>query len=234
MTYRSARRSSRALAVAAIVLLLSTLASAQSLPTGPGHRGVVAVGAYQIFPENRQGNGVYGDNVLLLSLPGQVIQDVISLQAKNKFIYLARQGDQRTVAVRNGGSDPTPRISEVSPGYFFIVTVLDGVAYKKLVRVASGNLVDQLPASKTADGITVGQMGILFFHIGKMEPQPDGKSAYTLGIHFASFADNKVRHLGENILNAQPTLALKWLDDTRFEYKLADGTTRSLSISDLK
>jgi hypothetical protein len=209
-------------------------AAAEPLPAGPANRGLVTVGSYQIFPENRPGNAVYGENVLLLSLPGQVIQDVAALPAKNRFIYLARQGENRTVAVRTGASDPPPRIMEVSPGYYFVVTVLDGVAYKKLLRVTGASLVDLLPLSKTADGITVGAKGLLFFHIGKMEQQVDGSSAYSLGIHFAPFDENRVRHLPEPVRNTQPALAFKWLDDTRFQFTLADGTATTLSIADLK
>lgn len=234
MISRSARVLRRGSILLALVLTLASAATAETLPSGPTHRGVVTVGNFQIFPENRPGNAVYGENSLLLSLPGQTIQDVIGLPPKNRFIYLARQGEIRTVAVRNGSSDPAPRVTEVSPGYYFVTTVLDGVAYKKLLCVASGRLVDQLPLSKTADGVTVGPKGILFFHIGKSEAQPDGKPIFTIGVHFASFEDGKVRHMAESLTNALPTVAFKWLDETRFEFKLADGSTRSLSIADLK
>lgn len=209
-------------------------AAAEPLPAGPANRGVVNVGNYQIFPENRPGNAVYGENVLLLSLPGQVIQDVSPLPAKNRFIYLARQGESRMVAVRNGANDPPPRVTEVSPGYYFVVTVLDGVAYKKLLRVTGTSLLDLLPLSKTADGVTVGPKGLLFFHIGKAEPRAEGTSVYSLGIHFAPFDENRVRHLPEPVQNTQPTLTFKWLDDSRFRFTLADGTATTLSTADLK
>jgi hypothetical protein len=217
-----------------MVLPAASVASAESLPTGPGHRGIVTVGNYQIFPENRPGNAVYGEGTLLLTVPGQIIQDVVPLPTKNKFIYLVRRADTRTVAVRNGSNDPAPRVTEVSPGYYFVVTVLDGVAYKKLLRLTPGNLIDLLPLSKTADGITVGPKGIAFFHIGKSDQQPDGKPVYSMGVHFASFDDGKVRHLPEMIGNALPSFAFKWLDETHFEFKLADGTSRTVSITDLK
>lgn len=218
----------------AIAVPIPPSAAAEPLSAGPANRGVVNVGSYQIFPENRPGNAVYGENVLLLSLPGQVIQDVAALPAKNRFIYLARQGESRTVAVRNGANDPPPRVTEVSPGYYFVVTVLDGVAYKKLLRVTGASLVDLLPLSKTADGVTVGPKGLLFFHIGKAEPRADGTSMYSLGIHFAPFDENRVRHLPEPVQSTQPSLAFKWLDDSRFRFTLADGTATTLSTADLK
>jgi hypothetical protein len=220
--------------LAAPMLFSAAMAQADTLSTGASHRGVIAVGSYQLFPENRSGNAVYGDNTLLLTLPGQVIQDVVALPAKNKFIYLARQGDTRTVGVRNGTNDPTPRINEVSPGYYYVVTVLDGVAYKKLVRINGANLVDLLPSSKTTDGITVGPTGVLFFHIGKSVDGPDGKPRFSIGIHFAPFEAGKVRHLAQQVENTLPSVGLKWMDDTRFQYTLTDGTSTTLSTSDLQ
>jgi len=234
MISRSANSVRSVVLLLAFVLPAISAARAENFPAGPNHRGIVNVGSFQVFPENRPGNAVYGENVLLLTLPGQIIQDIVALPAKNKFIYLARQGETRTVAVRNGANDPQPHITEVSPGYYFVVTVMDGVAYKKLLRVSSGHLVDLLPLSKTADGVNVGPKGIVFFHIGKAEDHPDAKSTYAIGVHFASFDDGKVRHLGETVENTVPALVFKWLDDTHFEFKLADGSSRTLSITDLK
>lgn len=224
-----------------VLLILATLKlwggaalAADLLPTGPTNRGVISVGPYQVFPENRPGNAVYADNELLLTLPKQTIQDIVALPAVKKFIYLARQGDSRTVAVANGPNDPQPRVTEVTPGYYFVVTVLDGVAYKKLLRVVGGGLVDMLPLSKTADGVTVGTKGILFFHIGKADQGADGKSVYSIGVHFVSFDDGKVRHLGDAIENAQPAVTFKWIDPDTAQVKLADGSLRTIAIADLK
>ncbi len=215
-------------------LLWGTAIGAETLATGPTHRGVVSVGGYQVFPENRPGNSIYVDGVLQLSLPGQTLVDVGPLPPKGRFVYLARQSDGRTVGVRSGPNDPPPRVTEISPGYYFIVTLLDGAAYKKLYRVQGNTLTDLLPLSKTADGVTVGEKGILFFHIGKADQPDSGDASYTIGIHLALFGEAKVRHLGSPVENSTPTITLKWLDASRFTYKLADGTTETASLSDFK
>jgi hypothetical protein len=213
------------------VLLGGPAVAAEPLQTGPTHRGVVTVGNYQIFPENRAGNGIYADNVLMLSLPGQTLLDVGNLPPKGRFVYMARQGETRTVGVRGGANDPPPRVTEVSPGYFYVVTVLDGAAYKKLYRVQGATLTDLLPLSKTADGVTVGEKGILFFHIGKAD-EPDGANpTFAIGVHLAVLGEARVRHLPKALQNTLPTLKMKWLDDARFEFTLADGTSETLNTS---
>jgi hypothetical protein len=220
--------------LAVLSLTLPAAALGETLATGPNNRGVITIGSYQVFPENRPGNGVYNESVLVLSLPGQTIHDIINLPPRNKFIYLARQGESRTVAVKNGPNDPPPRVTEVTPGYYFVVTVLDTVAYKKLLLVAGGTLVDMLPLSKTADGVTPGQKGIVFFHIGKADQRPDGRSVYSIGVHFVSFEDGKVRHLGEAVENGLPSVSFKWINESAFQVKLSDGSTQTLNIADLK
>lgn len=231
---RSMRRAARLLMLVPGLLMLAAAAWGEPLPTGPTHRGVVTVGSYQVFPENRPGNAVYLDSVLQLSVPGQIVLDVGSLPPKGRFVYLARQGDARTVGVRSGSGDPPPRVTEVSPGYYYVVTILDGVAYKKLYRVQGNTLADLLPSSKTADGVTVGEKGILFFHIGKADQPESGEATYTIGIHLALFGETRVRHLGAPVENSTPTIALKWLDASRFTYKLAGGKTETASVSDFK
>jgi hypothetical protein len=204
------------------------------LQTGSTHRGVVSVGNYQIFPENRVNNGIYADSVLMLSLPGQTLVDVGTLPPKGRFVYLARQGETRTVGVRSGAGDPPARIAEVSPGYFYVVTVLDGAAYKKLYRVQGATLTDLLPQSKTADGVTVGEKGILFFHIGKADEPEGAVPTFAIGLHLAVLGEARVRHLPNSLRNTLPTLKLKWLDDSTFQYTLADGTSETLSVSQFK
>jgi hypothetical protein len=115
------------------------------------------------------------------------------------------------------------------------VLTLGGVVYKKLYRVVQERaIVDQLPISRTADGMTAGHTGVAFYHVAIAEDKgPPGQTVkeFRIGLHLALFADDQVRHLNHGIVNALPRIDLKWLDDQRIEYKLADGRGEVLSVA---
>jgi hypothetical protein len=228
------------LLASALLAVHNTRALAEPLGTGASHRGLIAAGPYQIFPENRSGNGVYLDGALLLSLPGQTIVGVGNIAPNGRFLYVARGGDgKRTTGVNLLPGDTQPRISEPAKGYQYVVAGFDGQGYKKFFRVTDAGVTDLLPASRTADGLTYGQPGILFFHVGTTAVGPSDQPAAPLGsygirLHWLNLATGAVHHLGRPIFNGQPTLKLAWTDDNRIQYTLTDGSTATLNMSDFK
>ncbi|MBI4082569.1 MAG: hypothetical protein HY423_08160 [Candidatus Lambdaproteobacteria bacterium] len=222
-----------------IVLALAwpaALPAQRQFPADARHTGMVQLGPYTVFPENRPDNGVYLNNRLLLSLPRQTIIQILPLPAEGRFAYLARAEDGK---VQFGASvlpaDAPPRIVAVSPGFYHAVLTLGGVVYKKLYRVVQErSIVDLLPISRTADGMTAGPKGVAFYHVATAEDKgPAGQSVKTFGIglHLMLFAEDQVRHLNHGVVNTLPRLDLKWLDDQRLEYKLADGRGEVLSVA---
>jgi len=237
------RVASFALAMASMLAALTPLHAAEPLPTGPTHRGTVAAGPYQIFPENRLGNGVYLDGVLLFALPGQTILGVAQLAPRGRLIYLARSSDgKRTVGVRTLAGDAAPRTSEPAKGYEYVTAGFDGLGYKKFFRITDTSITDLLPMSRTADGLTIGQKGILFYHVGSSAaaqaaagaPGEPPAGAYGIRLHWLNADTGAVRHLGRTIYSNAPTIKLTWLDDDQFQYTLSDGKTESLDISEFR
>jgi hypothetical protein len=231
---------SRTLWVTALpaLLLYAAAAAATPLPTGSAHRGLVTVGEYQVFPENRPGNGVYADGILLFSSAPKMIVDVAALPGKGRFVYLTQEGDQKPVlAVRTLPRDPAPRMTEPYKDFYYFVGAFDGVGYKKFYRVQNHTVADLLPNSKTADGVTVGDKGILFFHIASTEnldAAGTGGAKYSLRLHMVAFDDERVHHLAYPIVSGKPAMTLKWLDETRFQYTLPDGRSEILSTSQMQ
>jgi len=228
-------------------LALAVGAGAQALSTGPAHRGIVAAGAYQIFPENRPGNGVYLDGTLLLAVPGQTILSAAQIAPGGRFVYLARGPEGKpAVGVNVLPGDAPPRLSEPAKGYQYVTAGFEGQGYKKFFRVTEKAVTDLLPTSRTADGLTAGPQGILFYHVGATatagtaapgtvapgEAVPAGQ--YGIRLHWLNVQTGAVKHLGRSIDNGRPTLKLAWLDDGQIQYTLADGTTATLATSDFK
>jgi len=227
----------------ALGFVLATPAWAQQpLGTGASHKGIVPAGIYQIFPENRPGNGVYLDGTLLLTAPGQTLLSAAQLAPGGRFVYLARGADGKpVVGVNVLQGDTQPRLSEPVKGYPYVVSGFEGQGYKKFYRVTESAVTDLLPTSRTADGLSVGPQGVVFFHVGATatsvaaapgEAVPAGK--YGIRLHWLNPQTGSVKHLGRSILNGLPTLKLAWLDDGRIQYTLSDGTSETLATADFK
>jgi hypothetical protein len=54
----------------------------------PTHRGVIDLSPYQIFPENRMGNGIYLENKLLDSHSQRVILKIVNIKDTDNHVYL--------------------------------------------------------------------------------------------------------------------------------------------------
>ncbi len=180
--------SGAALVVGATLLVNSWSLSAQAaqeFPGDPEHRGMVTIGDYQIFPENRPSNAVYQDNKLVFGVPGETLVQIIPLPLAGRFIYLTRDADGiARLGARLAKSEPEPRITAIGEAFYHAVMVMDGVVYKKLYRIQNDlSVVDLLTSSKTADGMTLGPGGVLFYHVASAQRTDDGNTVFGLRQH---------------------------------------------------
>ena len=243
-TVRDSGNSARIMARIACVLwvtalvappMVGTAFAAEQFPASPDHQGVVSFAPYAVFPQNRSGNGIYLNDTLILTEPGWTVLDVLPLPAPGRFVYLSRDAqEQRRLGVYTTTADRKARIREVTPGFYHMVTVLDGVVFKKMYRILEDKLVDLLPVSKTADGAVAGPAGVLFYHVAsavREDENGSSKSAFGLRLHLVLYDEERTRHLGYLIVNGLPKVETTWLDDTRIEIGLSDGRKQVLSVS---
>jgi hypothetical protein len=223
--------------MALVAIRAEPVAAVQEYPSNPTHRGVVTFDPFQIFPENRHGNGVYFQNRLLFSAPGETIRNVLPLPKPGRFAYLAVDGQGTArVGLFLQPQDKQVRLSEVGRGFFHAVVSIDGVVYKKLFRVVEGRtVVDLLPASKTADGATPSERGIVFYHVNSViEPDPNTgnlEKQFGMQLHLALYDEEQVRHYDFLIFNILPQLTLAWSDPEHVTYRLEDGLSEVVSLS---
>ncbi len=200
------------------------------------HRGVVSIDAFQIFPENRPGNAVYLKNRLVVSLPEQTIVTIKPLPAEGRFVYLSRNVFGNTeLGVHLPPTDPAPRVKKIAEGVYYAVMLMEGIAFKKVFRIVQENTIeDVLPTSKTADGITAGGRGLLFYHVASASTtEEDGRTVYqfALRLHLLMYEEERLRNLDYPIINTLPRLKLAWKDDSSVQYQLADGRVEVLSLA---
>lgn len=228
----------RLVTLAALAALLAAPAgagAAEQYPSGPNYRGIINFGPYALFPENRLGNSVYLDNVRVFSLPDQAIIDVLPLPVEGRFVYLARDAaGLLDIGVRTLEVDGAVDIEPVTEGVYHVTMVLDGVVYKKMYRIIESNLLDLLPASKTADGAVPGPGGVAFYHVATAEREEENGSermVFGLRLHLSAGEEERVRDLDYLVYNTRARLDLAWLDENTVVYTLADGRSERISVS---
>jgi len=216
-------------------LIAVSPAVGREFPSDSEHRGIVKYDPYEVFPENRLGNAVYQNGQLLISEPNKAITHILPLPNEGRFLYVSQdETGKLEVGLKMLDTDLKPRITEVAPGIFYAVFVTEGIVYKKIYRVIQNNsVVDLLPSSKTADGVTPGKVGVLFFHVASMNrPTTEGgQTEFALRLHLVLFEEERLRHLDYPVTNTLPNLKLSWIDETSASFTLADGREEVLSIA---
>ncbi|MDH4225175.1 MAG: hypothetical protein OEW12_05975 [Deltaproteobacteria bacterium] len=208
----------------------------QEMATDNQHRGLVAFGNFGLFPENRTNNAVYVNQRLILTLPGRTIVYVLPLPQEDRFAYLAVDDKERLeVGVHMKPGDPKPVLSRVSPGFYYLVASLDGVVYKKLFHaVQKSSLVDLLRYSKTADGVTPGPKGVVFYHVRPKENDPAHAGQVPLGIHLALSDEVRVRNLPYAVYDKNAVITLKWQGEDAIQVIHSDGKPEVISLSQFR
>ena len=207
---------------------------AEQFSAGPNNRGVLSVGAYQVFPENRPSNGVYLRNRLVFTDPGFAIVDILPVSTTGRFVYLALDDAGNAVLkAYTRGADRLIRITEISPGFFQVLMFLKGLSYKKLYRIKDQKIVDALPSSRTADGPVVGPEGIVFYHIASIDRREETTEGptFVFRLHLVQFNEDRTRHLSHAITNKRPRVRLRWLSNDRIRVRLTQGRRVTIRVS---
>ncbi|MCZ6473970.1 MAG: hypothetical protein O6934_11070 [SAR324 cluster bacterium] len=176
------------------------------------------------------------NNRMVVSLKEQTIISIKPLPVEGRFVYLSRNVfGNLNLGIYLPATDPAPRVRKIAEGVFYTVIVIEEIVYKKIYRIVQDDtIVDLLPRSKTADGVTVGETGVLFYHVSSANTvEQDGRTIYqfSLRLHLLLFNEERLRNLDYPIVNTLPRVKLSWKDDTSVEYQLADGTVEALSLA---
>ncbi|MGY8698029.1 MAG: hypothetical protein ACKVIP_05065, partial [bacterium] len=83
------------------------------------HRGILDLAPYQIYPENRIGNGIYLDKKLLDTHPQRVILNITSIKNTKSYVYLFRaQNGVLGLDIVKNEADGDARFWKVDPEFY--------------------------------------------------------------------------------------------------------------------
>lgn len=216
------------LSLGMVLMLALPVLAAEKHAADEQHRGVVEMGGYEIFPENREGNGVYLNHRMLFTQPGQAIVHLLPVYEGGRFTYLARSGDQYTLGVRLMPDEPAPRLRTYDEQIYHAVMVVDGVVFKKVYRVLDGQIEDLLPAYRTADGLSQNESQIVFYHVATVRREEGQAPQYGMRLHLVSLPNGRLRDLPSLVFNTEPSLRLLWVGSDLIQYNLEDGRVESV------
>ncbi len=210
-----------------------------SLSRDETHRGVVDLRPYQIYPENRIGNGLYLEKELLITHPKQMILEIepISMTRSHVYLYQNKTADLG-LDVINSKEDGDGRIMQIDPEFYQYTNRNLGI--QRVFRIFKGKIKSLLDNTRTGTGVSVSAKHAVFYHITNSQnvnrinetgnTVTETQVSYRLHVvdrrqdGFASIYKLQIK-------DGRYRLNLKWENDHTVSYKGSDG---KMNMIDLK
>jgi len=202
------------------------------------HRGVIDLSPYQIFPENRMGNGIYLEKKLLDSHSQRVILKIVNIKNTESHVYLFR--DQNGVLGLNivkAEADRDARFWRIDPEFYQYSNNTTGL--KRIFRIFNNNIQPILPYLRTGGGVTTSPTHAIFYHISDSKDvirlNSGGQEIKTRLYTFKLHVINRNLIVSKHIVNlpiqdVNYRLNLVWEDKSTVSYKLSNGQKHTVDL----
>tara|TARA_B100000945_G_scaffold273077_1_gene235829 strand:- start:688 stop:1425 length:738 start_codon:yes stop_codon:yes gene_type:complete len=224
--------------VFSLLTSLNSIVAAEIFSRGPDHRGVIEFVPYQIYPENRIGNGIYLEKKLLDSHPKRVIINIVNVKNTDNHVYLYRSlnGVLGLDIVKNNTGDDV-RFWQVDPEFYQYSNRTSGT--RRVFRIYEEKIIPLLPNLRTGSGVTVSKTHAVFYHISNSKNissvnqngQETTNRVYTFRLHVIKRDFREVVTLYElPIKDANYLLKLFWENEHSVSYKLSNGKKHTIDL----
>ena len=202
------------------------------------HRGVIEFAPFQIFPENRVGNGIYLEKKLLDSHPQRVVLNILNIKDTDNHVYLYR-GLNKVLGldiVKNDTGEDV-RFWQVDPEFYQYSNRTSGT--RRVFRIFENKIIPLLPNLRTGTGVTTSQTHAVFYHISNSKNvtnvNQDGQKTvsrvYTFRIHVIKRdLEGAVSLYDLPIQDANYLLKLVWENEYSVSYKLSNGKKHIIDL----
>ncbi|MBC8259032.1 MAG: hypothetical protein H8E38_08445 [SAR324 cluster bacterium] len=220
------------LCLAALLILSPVGALAvESMSRDAEHRGVIELGPYQIFPENRMGNGIYLAKKLLDSHPQRVILKIVSVENTKSHVYLYRgQNGVLGLDIVKIKTDGDVRFWQVDPEFYQYSNRTMGIL--RVFRIFNGDIKPILSFLRTGTGIATSAKHAVFYHVSNSKDvthttesgQTITQRVYTFRLHVIKRGvEGFTSIFNLPIKDVNYRLKLVWEDEYTISYKLSNG-----------
>ncbi len=228
-----------ALALTLLVASLLTSGSAAAVEFFPRSTdtAILQQDAFQIYPPNQPGNGLYFEEEWLASDPRRVIlsaQLIYGLEGKFVYLYRENSGALRLDVAESENAN-TLRLRPINDTYYEILETDSRTL--KLFRVFRGEIHPLLGRSRTATGLVPSDTHAVFYNIiqSEMVTPSDGSDpfrTYTFRLHVVRQDTEGYRSIRDlEITDTQAKLDLSWENATTVSYDLRMGGRESVDLS---
>ena len=231
----------RFLFIPALITLLTsanTSAAVEIFLRDPDHRGVIEFTPFQIYPENRVGNGIYLEKKLLDSHPQRVIINIVNIKDTDNHVYLYRglNGLLGLDIVKNDTGEDV-RFWQVDPEFFQYSNRTSGT--KRVFRIFEDKIIPLLPNIRTGTGVATSQTHAVFYHISNSKKvkrvnqngQESASRVYSFRLHLIKRnLEDAVSLYDLRIQDANYLLKLFWENEHSVSYKLSSGKKHIIDL----
>ena len=224
-----------------VVTILTSANSAETVEIfsrDTNHRGVIEFAPYQIYPENRVGNGIYIEKKLLDSHPQRVIINIVNIKDTDNHVYIYRgfSGALGLDIVKNNTGEDV-RFWQVDPEFYQYSNRTSGT--RRVFRIFEDKIIPLLPNLRTGTGVAISQTHAIFYHISNSKNvtsinqngQKTTKRVYTFRLHVIKRdLEDLVSLYDLPIKDANYLLKLNWKNEHSLIYKLSNGKEYTIDL----
>ena len=202
------------------------------------HRGIVDIAPYQIYPENRIGNGIYLDKKLLDSHPQRVILNITSIKNIKSYVYLFRaQNGVLGLDIVKNEADGDARFWKVDPEFYQYTNSSFGI--QRVFRIYQEKIVPLLTNIRTGSGVVTSANHAILYHITDSKDitrttssgQEITQRVYNFRLHLINRNFKKIQSLFNlQVQDVSYRLKLKWVNEYSVSYKLSNGKEETVDL----
>jgi hypothetical protein len=202
------------------------------------HRGILDLRPYQIYPENRIGNGIYLDKKLLDTHPQRAILNITSIKNTKSYVYLFRdQNGVLGLGIIKNEADGDARFWKVDPEFYQYTNRTSGI--QRVFRIYQEKIVPLLTNIRTGAGVATSANHAILYHITDSKDitrtnssgQEITQRVYTFRLHLINRNFKKMQSLSNlQVQDFSYLLKLKWVNEYSVSYKLSNGKEETVDL----
>jgi hypothetical protein len=221
-----------------LLLLPQGIKAVETFSRDSEHRGIVDLAPYQIYPENRMGNGIYLDKNLLDSHPQRVILNITSIKNTKSYVYLYRaQNGVLGLDIVKNEADGDARFWKVDPEFYQYTNSTFGI--QRVFRIFQEKIVPLLTNIRTGAGVATSANHAILYHITDSNDitrtnssgQEITQRVYNFRLHLINRNFKKIQSLFNlQVQDVSYRLKLKWVNEYSVSYKLSNGKEETVDL----
>jgi hypothetical protein len=221
-----------------LLILPQGISAVEPFSRDSEHRGIVDLAPYQIYPENRIGNGIYLDNKLLDTHPQRVILNITSIKNTKSYVYLFRaENEVLGLDIVKDEADGDARFWKVDPEFYQYTNRTSGI--QRVFRIYQEKIVPLLTNIRTGAVVATSANHTILYHITDSKEitrtnssgQVISQRVYTFRLHLINRNFKKIQSLSNLLVqDFSYRLKLKWVNEYSVSYKLSNGKEKIIDL----